>query len=132
MKLVFFFDKFFWVKILRNFFIILIFIFLSFNFLFDFTYINKQINNNLSEIVGLDKNNSYVVASMKDESLYFFEYDYNDEKITTPNKVKNGNAENIKIERVHIGERIRDMIYYNEKLYLYLEDTASIAEVSLN
>ena len=132
MKLVFFFDKFFWVKILRNFFIILIFIFLSFNFLFDFTYINKQINNNLSEIVGLDKNNSYVVASMKDESLYFFEYDYNDEKITTPNKVSNGNSDNIKIERVHIGERIRDMIYYNKKLYLYLEDTGSIAEVSIN
>ena len=44
----------------------------------------------------------------------------------------NGDAENIKIERVHIGERIRDMIYYNNKLYLYLEDTASIAEVSFN
>ena len=44
----------------------------------------------------------------------------------------NGNSDNIKIERVHIGERIRDMIYYNEKLYLYLEDTASIAEVSIN
>ena len=69
---------------------------------------------------------------MKDESLYFFEYDHNDEKITTPNKVSNGNSDNIKIERVHIGERIRDMIYYNEKLYLYLEDTASIAEVSIN
>ena len=27
------------------------FVFLSFNFLFDFTYINKQINNNLSEFV---------------------------------------------------------------------------------
>ena len=69
---------------------------------------------------------------MKDESLYFFEYDYNDEKNSTPYKVGNGNSDNIKIERVHIGERIRDMIYYNEKLYLYLEDTASIAEVSLN
>ena len=69
---------------------------------------------------------------MKDESLYFFEYDYNDKKINTPNKVSNGKAENIKIERVHIGERIRDMIYYNKKLYLYLEDTASIAEVYIN
>ena len=69
---------------------------------------------------------------MKDESLYFFEYDYDNKKLSTPNKVKNGNAENIKIERVHIGERIRDMIYYNEKLYLYLEDTASLAEVSFN
>jgi len=39
------------MKIFRNFFIILMFVFLSFNFLFDFTYINKQINNNLSEFV---------------------------------------------------------------------------------
>jgi hypothetical protein len=46
--------------------------------------------------------------------------------------VINGSAENIEINRVHIGERIRDMIYYNEKLYLYLEDTASLAEVSIN
>ena len=45
--------------------------------------------------------------------------------------MSNGNSDIIKIERVHIGERIRDMIYYNEKLYLYLEDTASIAEVSV-
>ena len=69
---------------------------------------------------------------MKDESLYFFEYDYNNKKLITPNKVNNGDAENIKIERVHIGERIRDMIYYNNKLYLYLEDTASLAEISFN
>ena len=39
------------MKSLRNFFILLIFVFLSFNFLFDFTYINNQINNNLSEFV---------------------------------------------------------------------------------
>ena len=39
------------MKFLRNFFIILIFVFLSFNFLFDFTYINKQINNNLNQFV---------------------------------------------------------------------------------
>ena len=69
---------------------------------------------------------------MKDESLYFFAFNYDDKNITTPNKVINGRADNIEIQRVHIGERIRDMIYYNEKLYLYLEDTASIAEVSIN
>ena len=73
-----------------------------------------------------------IVASMKDESLYFFEYDFNNEKLTIPNKVNNGNADKIKIERVHIGERIRDIIYYNKKLYLYLEDTASIAEVYID
>ena len=69
---------------------------------------------------------------MKDESLYFFTFNYDDKNINTPNKVINGRADNIEIQRVHIGERIRDMIYYNEKLYLYLEDTASLAEVSIN
>ena len=102
----------------------------EYNFIEPLIYFNPSIG--ISQIVGLDKNNSYVVASMKDESLYFFEYDYNDKKTNTPNKVSNGNAKNIKIERVHVGERIRDMIYYNEKLYLYLEDTASIAEVYIN
>ena len=61
--------------------------------------------------------------------MNFFDFNYDDKNITSPNKVINGRAENIKIKRVHIGERIRDMIYYNEKLYLYLEDTASIAEI---
>ena len=102
----------------------------EYNFIEPVIYFNPSIG--ISQIVGLDKDNSYVLASMKDESLYFFEYDYNDKKINTPNKVSNGNAENIKIERVHIGERIRDMIYFNDKLYLYLEDTASIAEVYIN
>ena len=69
---------------------------------------------------------------MKDESLYFFTFDYDDKNFTSPNKVINGRAESIEIKRVHIGERIRDMIYYNDKLYLYLEDTASIAEISIN
>ena len=69
---------------------------------------------------------------MKDESLYFFDFDYEDKNLIFPNKVKNGNSENINIERVYIGERIRDMIYYDNKLYLYLEDTASFAEISLN
>ena len=86
----------------------------------------------ISQIIGLNEKNKYVVASMKDESLYFFTFNYDDKNINTPNKVINGRADNIEIQRVHIGERIRDMIYYNEKLYLYLEDTASIAEVSIN
>ena len=102
----------------------------EYNFIEPLIYFNPSIG--ISQIVELDKKNSYVVASMKDESIYFFEYDYDNKKLSTPNKVNNGKAENIKIERVHIGERIRDMIYYNNKLYLYLEDTASIAEVSIN
>ncbi len=86
----------------------------------------------ISQIIGVNEQNKYVVASMKDESLYFFDLDYDDENITSPNKVVNGRAENIKINRVNIGERIRDVIYYNKKLYLYLEDTASLAEISFN
>ena len=82
----------------------------EYNFIEPVIYFNPSIG--ISQIVGLERNNSYVVASMKDESLYFFEYDYNDKKINTPNKVSNGNADNIKIERVHIGERIRDIEYY--------------------
>tara|TARA_B100000902_G_scaffold372248_1_gene399091 strand:+ start:725 stop:2092 length:1368 start_codon:yes stop_codon:yes gene_type:complete len=71
----------------------------------------------ISEIVKIDKN-KYVVASMKDKSLYFFEL--NDEK------------EIINLERVEILERIRDLKFYNNKLYLFLEDTASIGIINLN
>lgn len=102
----------------------------DFGFIEPLIYFNPSIG--ISQIIGLNKINKYVVASMKDESLYFFDYNYNDTKLSTPNKVTNGKADNIKIERVHIGERIRDMIYYDNRLYLYLEDTASIAVVTLN
>ncbi len=71
----------------------------------------------ISQIVGLDKKNHYVVASLKDSSLYFFE-------------LKN-NKEIINMKRIEIGERIRDMIKYNNELYLFLEDTASFAQVIL-
>ena len=50
----------------------------EYNFIEPVIYFNPSIG--ISQIVGLDKDNSYVVASMKDESLYFFEYDYNDKK----------------------------------------------------
>ena len=42
-------------------------------------------------------------------------------------KIHSGDNKNI--ERIHIGERIRDMIYHDKNLYLYLEDSASIAVV---
>ncbi len=82
-------------------------------------YFNPSIG--ISQIIGLNNKNQYVVASLKGHSLYFFEYSYN----------KKENNFNI-IKQLDIGERIRDMIYYNSKLYLYLEDTASLAEVSFN
>ncbi len=82
-------------------------------------YFNPSIG--ISQIIGLNNKNQYVVASLKAHSLYFFEYNYN-------NKEDNFNI----IKKLDIGERIRDVIYYNDKLYLYLEDTASLAEVSFN
>ena len=82
-------------------------------------YFNPSIG--ISQIIGLDNKNQYVVASLKAHSLYFFEYNYN-------NKENNFNI----IKKLDIGERIRDMIYYNNKLYLVLEDTASLAEISFN
>ena len=51
---------------------------------------------------------------MKDESLYFFTFNYDDKNITTPNKVINGRADNIEIQRVHIGERIRALPLFTE------------------
>ena len=82
-------------------------------------YFNPSIG--ISQIIGLDNKKQYVVASLKAHSLYFFEYLYN-------NKENNFNI----VKKLDIGERIRDMIYYNNKLYLYLEDTASLAEISFN
>ena len=47
-------------------------------------------------------------------------------------KLNKNKSKVIKHKIITIGERIRDMIYYNSKLYLYLEDTASLAEISFN
>ena len=71
----------------------------------------------ISEIVKVGKNR-YVVSSMKDKSLYFFEL----------NKAK----EIINLERVEVGERVRDLSFNNNQLYLFMENTASIGVVKLN
>ena len=71
----------------------------------------------ISEIIGLGSNKSYVASSLKDRSLYFFNLDIN-------NQIQN-------LERVEIGERIRDLIFYNNKLILFLENTASIGIINL-
>tara|TARA_Y100000588_G_scaffold216758_1_gene230660 strand:- start:174 stop:1802 length:1629 start_codon:yes stop_codon:yes gene_type:complete len=91
----------------------------EYGFIEPLKYFNPSIG--ISQIIGLNNENQYVVASLKAHSLYFFEYNYN-------NKENNFNI----IKQLDIGERIRDMIYYNKKLYLYLEDTASLAEISFN
>ena len=61
-------------------------------------------------------NNNYVFSSLKDESLYFFEL--SDEK-----KINN-------LQRVEVFERIRDIRFNQDKLYLFMEDTASIGVIN--
>lgn len=70
----------------------------------------------ISEVVKIGLN-KYVVSSLKDRSLHFF--DINDKKkITNTYKLK-------------IGERIRDLKFKNNKLYLFLEDTGSVGIINL-
>jgi len=71
----------------------------------------------ISEIVKIGQNR-YVVSSMKDKSLYFFE-------LNEKRQINNFN-------RVEVFERVRDLIFNNGQLYLFLEDTASIGVINLN
>ena len=69
----------------------------------------------ISEITKIGKN-EYVASSLKDSSLYFFRL--KDKKI-------------INLERVEVFERVRDLIFKNKTLYLFLENSASIGTISL-
>ena len=71
----------------------------------------------ISEIIKIDQN-KYVVSSMKDKSLYFFEL----------NELK----QIINLYKVEVFERIRDLGLNNDQLYLFMEDTASIGMIKLN
>jgi len=76
----------------------------------------------ISEIVKIGKNN-YVVSSMGrnrsgDKSLYFFELN-NEKKI-------------INLEQIKVFERVRDLKFNDNKLYLFMEDTSSIGVINLN
>jgi len=97
----------------------------EYGFIEPFLYFLPSIG--ISQIIGLEEVNKYVAASMRDGSLYFFEYNHKKENQQFGQKIHSG--ENKNFERIHIGERIRDMIYHDKKLYLYLEDSASIAVV---
>ena len=55
---------------------------------------------------------------MKDKSIYFFEL--NEQKQIT------------NLDRVEVFERVRDLIFKDNKLYLFLEDTASLGIISFN
>ena len=69
----------------------------------------------ISEITKIE-NNKYVVSSLKDKSLYFFELK---------------NKKILSMNRVEVFERVRDLKYKNNKLYLFLEDTPSIGIINL-
>ena len=68
----------------------------------------------ISEIVKI-KDNKYVVGSLKDKSLYFFE-------LTKNRKLFN-------LKRVEVFERIRDLKYKDNKIYLFMEGTSSIGVI---
>ena len=71
----------------------------------------------ISEIVKVGQNR-YVVSSLRDKSLYFFEL--NEEK------------QIINLNKVEVFERVRDLKFNNKKLYLFMENTASIGVIDLN
>ncbi len=71
----------------------------------------------ISEIVKIEQS-KYVVSSLKDRSIYFFEL----------NKQK----KIINLDRVEVFERVRDLRFKNNQLYLFMEDTASIGVINLN
>ena len=62
--------------------------------------------------------NKYAFSSLKDKSLYFFEL--------------NKKRKIIELERIEVFERIRDLRFYKNQLYLFMEDTASIGVIKIN
>ena len=63
-------------------------------------------------------NNKYLFGSMKNKTLYSIDLD---------------NLKNItKIDKIRIGERIRDLKYKNGNVYLFLEDSPSIGVININ
>lgn len=73
----------------------------------------------ISEIVKIGENN-YVVGSMKDPTSYLYFFELNEQR------------EIIDSEKVEIFERIRDIRFKDNKLYLFMESTASIGVINLN
>ena len=71
----------------------------------------------ISEIVKVKKN-KYVISSLKDKSLYFFEL--------------NEQKQIVNLDRVEVFERVRDLRFNDYQLYLFMEDTASIGLINLN
>lgn len=70
----------------------------------------------ISEIIKIDTK-SYVFSCMACKSIFFF-------KLDKKNKLYG-------LQKIKIGERIRDMVFKEKKIYLFLEDTASIGVIEL-
>jgi hypothetical protein len=71
----------------------------------------------ISEITKIGQN-KYAVSSLRDKSLYFFKL--------------NEQREIINLDRVKVFERIRDLGFNDNKLYLFMENTASIGVININ
>jgi hypothetical protein len=71
----------------------------------------------ISEIVKIG-DSKYFVSSMANKSLHFFEL--------------NKQREIINLDIVKVSERVRDLRFKDNKLYLFMEDTASIGIINLN
>ncbi len=73
----------------------------------------------ISQIVEIDEK-KYILSSLKDRSIYTF--------------LLNNNNEIIEFKRIVVGERIRDMVYdeKTKKVFLFMEDTASIGIIKIN
>lgn len=70
----------------------------------------------ISEIAKIGQN-KYVVGSMRGQSIYFF-------KINKKKQITN-------LNRVEISERIRDLKFNNNKLYLFMEKSAAIGLINI-
>ena len=70
----------------------------------------------ISEIIKVG-DRSYVASSLKDRSLYFFDLNVN-------NEIEN-------FARVEVYERVRDMIFKENRIFLFMEDSASIGIINL-
>ena len=81
---------------------------------------NSQVGSSsigMSEIIGLNKEKSYVASSLNGKSLFFF-------NLSEENKILN-------FENVNIGERIRDLFLYDNKIFLFLETTTSLGIINI-
>ena len=89
----------------------------SYNFIEPSFYFEKSIGISEIEKNFFSKDNQYFVTSLKMKTIYVLEINHNDFQI---------------VDKIYIGERIRDIIYdFNKNVYyIYLEDTPKIMRLS--